>query len=147
MGRNGGGAIRERRELTGLGAVGDAAGGCDVPVNCCTNDRKSLGSVLYTVGARRGCATVGRNPLRILLDDLFTANDPPLLLPLPNSPPGSPASMESGAAMQSHTPLWQQNQIKSHAQPSSLPGFFTLITVVYDDDTGFFFLLRLAGGS
>jgi hypothetical protein len=55
--------------------------------------------------------------------------------------------MESGAAMQSHTPLWQQNQIKSHAPPSLLPGFFTLITVVYDDDTGFFFLLRLAGGS
>jgi hypothetical protein len=86
MGRSGGGAILCNREFGGFGDGFDA--GCDVPVNCCTNERKSLGSVLYTCGANRGCANVGRNPFFILLELLFTANDL-FTPPFPNSPPSS----------------------------------------------------------
>lgn len=96
-GRSGGGAMRCNREFGGLGPDdGDVVMGCDVPVNFCTRDRKSLGSVLYTVGASRGCANVGRRPFLILLDDLFTASD--LLPPFPKSP-ASPRSIDMDAAM------------------------------------------------
>lgn len=90
MGRSGGGAILCNRELGGFGDEFDA--GWEVPVNCCTNERKSLGSVLYTCGANRGCANVGRNPFFILLELLFTAND----LFFPDSPP---SSIDIGAAI------------------------------------------------
>lgn len=98
VGRSGGGAILCNLELGGFGPDRGGFAGCEVPVSCCTRERKSLGCVLYTCGASRGCANVGRKPFFILLDDLFTANDAPVFPPFPNSPP-SPRSMDIGAAM------------------------------------------------
>lgn len=105
VGLNGGGARLDNLELGGLGPEGGGFAGKEVPVSCCTRERKSLGSVLYTCGASLGCANVGRKPFFILLDDLLTANDPPLLPTFPNSP-GSLRSMDIGAAMKYNLPTY-----------------------------------------
>lgn len=67
-----------------------------VPVKCCTSERKSLGSVLYTCGAGRGCVTDRRKLLLLIFnEDLLTESEDDVVL----ARCASVSDMSIGAAM------------------------------------------------